>query len=147
MGASILSLLLAPRTRGKWTEYGQEYRAEWMMFKKCIRSPKHYPSSFRSFMDDYLVYGTALGVGNDVLKSLKKKVLEEELTESPVFMFHNSREYHYLKYTLYSFISTYSTMQAILTASDGGGGSGGFGGGGGAGGAGGGSGGGGGGAF
>lgn len=147
MGASILSLLLAPRTRGKWTEYGREYRAEWMMFKKCIRSPKHYPSGLRSFMDDYLVYGTALGVGNDVLKSLKKKVLEEELTESPVFMFHNSREYNYLKYTLYSFISTYSAMQAILTASDGGGGSGGFGGGGGAGGAGGGSGGGGGGAF
>ncbi|MBI4812988.1 MAG: DUF2207 domain-containing protein [Methanobacterium sp.] len=141
-----LSLLLTANVNGRWTDYGRDYRARWMMYKKYIKDTKHHFPDSEELFNEYLVYGTALGVGDDITKSSEKTAIHEEFSNSPLYTLHNSADYKYFKYTLVSFMAAYAAMQIYLTGGDGGEGSGGFGGGG-VGGAGGGSGGGGGGAF
>lgn len=144
---SLLSLVATSKTTGQWTDYGQECRSKWMAFKRYVQNSNSIQNtaSNHSF-DDYLIYGTALGVGDNVLKSLRKAFSTEELTNSPVFVLYNSEDYKYLRTTMVSFTGVYGSIQAYAYSGNNWGGSGGFGGGG-AGGAGGGSGGGGGGAF
>lgn len=140
------SLLMTAKVNGRWTDEGRDYRARWMFYKKHIKDTKnHFPDSEELF-NEYLVYGTALGVGDAITRSSRITALHEEFSNSPLYVLHQSAEYKYFKYTLVSFMAAYAAMQIYLTGGDGGGGSGGFGGGG-VGGAGGGSGGGGGGAF
>ena len=144
---SIMSLATTSKTKGQWTDYGQECKSKWMAFKRYVQNSNSMQktASHHSF-DDYLIYGTALGVGDNVLKSLNKSFSTEELANSPVFAWYNSNDYQYLKTTMVSFTGIYGAIHAHTSYGNDWGGSGGFGGGG-AGGAGGGSGGGGGGAF
>ena len=141
---SILSIYITSKVNVKWTGIGKEYRANWKDYKGYVKDSKHYedPKAF----DNYMIYGTALGVGDNVTKLIGKKFPEEDLLNLPLYTFQNSREYKQFRTTLISYMGAYGAMQAYLIGSDGFGGSGGLGGGG-AGGAGGGSGGGGGGAF
>jgi len=110
--------------------------------EKFKKISKNYNDGF----DNYLVYGTALGVGDQVTKYLRETYQIEELSKMPLYVFQNSNEYKYFRNTLISYMGVYGVMQVHLIGTNSGGGSGGFGGGG-MGGAGGGSGGGGGGAF
>ena len=146
LAVSIISLLMTSKVNGRWTEYGNEYHANWMMYKKHVKNSKHYHKDSKEVFDNYLIYGTALGVGDNVIKSLREKFGPEELSKIPLFVLQNSNEYKYFRNTLISYMGLYGVMQVHLMGNMGGGGSGGFGGGG-VGGAGGGSGGGGGGAF
>lgn len=141
---SILSLLMTSRVKVKWTDYGKEYRASWKGYKGYVKNSKHYDDS--KVFDNYMIYGTALGVGDNVMKLIGKKFQGEALLNTPLYTLQNSYEYKKFRNTLISYMGAYGAMQVYLYGNDGSGGSGGLGGGG-AGGAGGGSGGGGGGAF
>lgn len=145
MIVSFASLMMTARLNGRWTDQGREYRAQWMLYKKYIKNPKNHPTDSEELFDEYLVYGTALGVGDNIGMSSGKKDIHGDFFNSPLCLLHNSEEFKYFKYTMVSFMAAYAAMQ-IHYGGNGGGGSGGSGGGG-VGGAGGGSGGGGGGAF
>lgn len=145
--ASILSLFLTSQTKGQWTDYGREHREKWMTFRKYIQNSNSIHSTdSKHYFDDYLIYGTALGVGDNVLKSLRKVFKDDIKVDSKVFIFHNSREFKNLQSNMLSSLVAYRALQGYIFSHSNNGGSGGSGGGG-AGGAGGGSGGGGGGAF
>ena len=141
---AVISLIMTSRISGEWTDYGREYLSKWRVFKNHAKTSNVNEDS-QDVFNDYLIYGTALGVGENAFKSMQKKFPEESLLKSSVFLFHSSPEFRYLKGTMVSFIGLYGPIGTYLY-SDNWGGSGGFGGGG-AGGAGGGAGGGGGGAF
>lgn len=141
---SIVLLFISSRVNVKWTDYGREYRANWNGYKGYVKNSKHYADS--KVFDNYMIYGTALGVGENVMKLIGNKSTPEKLVSSPLYIFQSSYEYKLFRNTLISYMGAYGMIQAYMRGNDGSGGSGGFGGGG-AGGAGGGSGGGGGGAF
>lgn len=141
---SILILFISSRVNVKWTDYGREYKANWQGYKGYVKNSKNY--SNLNVLDDYMVYGTALGVGDNVMKLIGKKSSLEKLLNSPLYIYQSSQEYKLFRNTLISYMGAYGAMQVYLLGDTGSGGLGGSGGGG-AGGAGGGSGGGGGGAF
>jgi len=145
LAVSILSLILTSRTREQWTDYGIEQREKWKMFKKYIQNSNSIRNTNLNHLDNYLIYGTALGVGDNVLKTLKKVFKDENQLKSKVFIFHNSGERKKLQNNMIASLVAYRALQSYIISHSDGGGAGGSGGG--AGGAGGGSGGGGGGAF
>jgi len=123
-----VSLLMTSKVNGRWTDQGREYRTQWMLYKKYIKNPKNHPTDSKELFDEYLVYGTALGVGDDIAMSSGKKDIHEDFFNSPLYVLHNSEEFKYFKYTMISFMAAYAAMQ-IHYGGNGGGGSGGSGGG------------------
>ncbi|MBM4240287.1 MAG: DUF2207 domain-containing protein [Euryarchaeota archaeon] len=148
--ASFMSLIMTQKVKGRWTDYGKQYRAKWQNFKKYIKNPgsikENPPESIRIY-DKYLIYATALGIPDKAIKSLKSLVPEEELRKSDIYIFHAFGGYSLLKSILYVAIGAYAVSGAFYVGDGGMGGTGGAGGVGGVGGVGDGSGGGGGGAF
>jgi len=133
---AIISLVMPQKIAGQWTTHGEEYDAKWQNFKKYIKDfslIKEYPPESVKVWNKYLVYATALGIADEVRKSMEMSVPAEELDRSDIYLFH-----YYGGYVILS-----SSLEAGMTTAT----SGGAGGVGGVGGVGGGSGGGGGGAF
>lgn len=119
---AIISLVLPPKTAGRWTQYGVDYDAKWQAFKKYLKDfslIKEYPPESVSVWNQYLVYATALGVADKVRKSMEMTLPKEELYQSNIYLFH-----YYGGYAVLS--SGLST--GMSTATSGGGGVGGIGG-------------------
>lgn len=127
---SFISLLMTTKVNGRWTDHGKEYRANWIMYKNHVKNLKKYQKNYNDGFDNYLVYGTALGVGDQVTKYLRETYQIEELSKMPLYVFQNSNEYKYFRNTLISYMGVYGVMQVHLIGNNSGGGSFGFGGGG-----------------
>jgi uncharacterized membrane protein len=122
---SIVSLRLPEKIAGQWTTYGEEYDAKWHNFKKYIKDfslIKEYPPESVKIWNRYLVYATALGAADAVIKAMKLAVPSDELEGSDVYMFHNYGGYGDMS-------SSFDSGMSTGTGSDGfgGGGFGGFG--------------------
>lgn len=126
----------------KWTKQGRLYSMKWNNYKRFLEDYsllKEYPPESIIIWEEYLVYATALGIADKVLKSLKKIVPEDIIQQS-------GHSYMYVPYWYVmgtGFRTLHTSAYAAAHPSSSGSGGGGFG----AGGAGGGAGGGGGGAF
>ncbi|HML05213.1 MAG TPA: DUF2207 domain-containing protein, partial [Methanobacterium sp.] len=70
---SIIIFLIPGRINYRWTPYGLEYYKKWMNFKRYIEDfslIKEDPPESVKIWDQYLVYATALGVGDGVRKAM-----------------------------------------------------------------------------
>ena len=124
---AIISLIMPQKIAGRWTDYGAEFDAKWINFKKYIMDfslIKKYPPESIAVWNKYLVYATALGIADKVRKSMEMTLPRDELEDSNLYLFHYYGGYMILSSTLDSGMST-----ATSGDSDGMGGVGGVGGG------------------
>jgi len=122
--AAMTSLIMPQKIAGQWTTYGEEYDAKWHNFAKYIQDfslIKEYPPESIKIWDKYLVYATALGIADNVRKSMEMALPEDKLARSDLYMFH-----YYGGYTVLS-AGLAAGMKASM--SGGAGGAGGIGGG------------------
>lgn len=79
---SIMSIIMRQSIGGHWTVYGKENYVKWQNFKKYIKNvglmEEHSSESLKN-LNKYIVYGTALGITEEVKKSMEKLHLKEVL--------------------------------------------------------------------
>lgn len=115
------------KVMGHWTPEGKLYYKRWDNFKKYLidfSALKEHPPESIQLWDSYLVYATALGVAEEVLKNMALVVPDEQLRNSRIYSVHHS-------YVLLGsgFGSAYSASTPSSKGSGGGGGVSGVGGG------------------
>ena len=80
---------------GHWTPEGRVYYLKWMNFKKFLKDNsliKEHPPESIVIWNKYLVYGTALGVADEVYESMKlykPDVYEGDYYYSDLYLFHS----------------------------------------------------------
>ena len=80
---------------GQWTPEGRVYYLKWMNFKKFLKDNsliKEHPPESIVIWNKYLVYGTALGVADEVYESMKlykPEVYEDDYYYSDLYRFHS----------------------------------------------------------
>ena len=78
---------------GRWTPEGRLYYKRWNNFKKYLTdfsALKEHPPESIKLWDSYLVYATALGVAEEVLKNMSLVVPDEQLKYSHFYYVHHS---------------------------------------------------------
>ena len=88
--ASLISIMLPEKIAGQWTTYGREYYAQWHSFKKYIEDYsliKEYSPKSVNVWDKYLVYATALGIADEVKKSMEMSIPNDRLRGSDLYSF------------------------------------------------------------
>ena len=79
---AIGALTIPQRIEGHWTTNGEEYDAKWHNFKKYVHNSKlikEYPPESIEIWNKYLIYATALGIEEPVLKAMELNVPKEQL--------------------------------------------------------------------
>jgi uncharacterized membrane protein len=97
---AIGALTIPQRIEGHWTTNGEEYDAKWHNFKKYIHNSKlikEYPPESIEIWNKYLIYATALGIEEPVLKAMEQYIPKEQLENSDVYMFNYYGGYDLLK--------------------------------------------------
>lgn len=128
----IFSAILLPANDdvfGKWTEEGRLYTLKWENLKKFLKDNsliKEHPPESIVIWKKYLIYGAALGIADNVYKSMKLQVPNMSEYDDGVFMYHYYGGYDMIYSAYNTGISTTSDSSDFGT---GGGGSGGGGGG------------------
>ncbi len=80
---------------GHWTPEGRVYYLKWMNFKKFLKDNslmKEHPPESIVIWNKYLVYGTALGVADEVYKSMKlnkPNVSDDDYYYGDLYIFHS----------------------------------------------------------
>ena len=80
---------------GQWTPEGRIYYLKWTNFKKFLKDNsliKEHPPESIVIWNKYLVYGTALGVAEEVYESMKlykPNVYEDDYYYSDLYRFHS----------------------------------------------------------
>ena len=122
---SIVIMRLEEDRFGRWTENGRVYYLKWRNFKKFLKDnslmEEHPPESIVVWRK-YLIYGAALGVADNVYKSMKLQVPNIPDYDDGLFMYH-----YYGGYGI--FLSAYNTSNSTINSSSDSGGFGGLGGG------------------
>lgn len=88
--SSLISIMLPEKIAGQWTNYGKEYYAQWHSFRKYIEDYsliKEYSPDSVKVWDKYLVYATALGVADNVKKSMEMSIPNDRLLGSDLYSF------------------------------------------------------------
>ena len=110
---SIVIMRLEEDRFGRWTESGRVYYLKWRNFKKCLKDnsliEEHPPESIVVWRK-YLIYGAALGVADNVYKSMKLQVPNITDYDDGLFMYH-----YYGGYGI--FLSAYNTSNSTINAS------------------------------
>jgi uncharacterized membrane protein len=78
---------------GRWTPEGKLYYKRWANFKKYLTdfsALKEHPPESIELWDSYLVYATALGVAEEVLKNMSLVVPAEQIRASHFYYVHHS---------------------------------------------------------
>ncbi len=84
---------LFEKVLGRWTPEGRLYNKRWNNFKRYLTdfsALKEHPPESIELWDFYLVYATALGVAEEVLKNMALVVPEEQLKYSHFYYVHHS---------------------------------------------------------
>ena len=110
---------------GRWTESGRVFYLKWNNFKKFLKDNslinEHPPESI-VIWKKYLIYGTALGVADNVYKAMKLQVPNISDYDDDLFRYHYYGGYGMM-------YGAYRTGQSTINSSSDSGGFGGFGGG------------------
>ena len=122
---SIAIMMLPEDIFGRWTKTGRVFYLKWENLKKFLKDNsliKEHPPESIVIWKKYLIYGTALGVADEVYEAMKLNVPNLSDYDDGVFIYH-----YYGGYGLMH--SAYSTGQSAANPSSDSGGFGGFGGG------------------
>ncbi len=121
-----LALMFVPEDIfGRWTKEGRLFYLKWSNFKKFLKDNsliKEHPPESIVIWKKYLIYGTALGVADNVFKSMKMHVPDISDYDDGIFLYHYYGGY-------YVFSQAFKTSESAANPSSGSGGFGGFGGG------------------
>lgn len=107
--SSITSILLPEDIPGHWTVQGKEYVEKWKNFKKYLKDfslIKEHPPESVKIWNKYLVYATALGIADKVIKAMKLQLPETELERNDIYLFHYYGGYGLLSEALLTGMST-----------------------------------------
>ena len=132
---SVIVGLIHEDIFGHWTAEGRVYYLKWMNFKKFLKDNsliKEHPPESIVIWNKYLVYGTALGVADEVYESMKlykPDVYEDDYYYSDLYRFHSYSGLIILNSAFNTGISASTPSSDIGDFGDIGGGSGGGGGG------------------
>ena len=110
---------------GRWTEKGRVFYLKWSNFKKFLKDNsliKEHPPESIVIWKKYLIYGAALGVADEVYKSMKLQIPNISDYDDGLFMYH-----YYGGYGL--MYHAFDTSKSTMSSSSDSGGFGGFGGG------------------
>ena len=110
---------------GRWTKEGRLFYLKWSNFKKFLKDNsliKEHPPESIVIWKKYSIYGTALGVADNVFKSMKMHVPDISDYDDGIFLYHYYGGY-------YVFSQAFKTSESAANPSSGSGGFGGFGGG------------------
>ena len=122
---SVAIMFLPEDIFGRWTEKGRVFYLKWNNFREFLKDNsliKEHPPESIVVWKKYLIYGTALGVADEVYESMKLNVPNISDYDDDVFMYH-----YYGGYSM--MYSAYHTGQSAANPSSDSGGFGGFGGG------------------
>ena len=129
----ILCLIIPSTVGGKWTDYGAEYNAKWKNFKKYLKDYsliKEHPPESIAIWNEYLVYATALGVADEVYKSMKMIEYSgnDYYMTNNLFLFYYFGGHHALNHAINTGITTATANNSIggIGGGSGGGGGGAF---------------------
>ena len=121
-----LALMFVPEDIfGRWTKEGRLFYLKWSNFKKFLKDNsliKEHPPESIVIWKKYLIYGTALGVADEVFKSMKLHVSNISDYDDGIFLYHYYGGY-------YVFNQAFKTSESAANPSSDSGGFGGFGGG------------------
>lgn len=122
---SIVLMRLDDDIFGRWTESGRTFYLKWGNFKKFLKDNslinEHPPESI-VIWNKYLVYGTALGVAEEVYESMKLHVPNIHEYDDGLYMYHYYGGYYLMH-------DAFSTGESAANPSSDSSGFGGFGGG------------------
>ena len=125
LAISIVTIALPDDIFGQWTKSGRTFYLKWKNFKKFLKDNslinEHPPESI-VIWKKYLIYGSALGVADNVYDAMKLHVPNISEYNDGIFMYH-----YYGRYYLMS--DAFRTGQTSANPSSDSGGFGGFGGG------------------
>lgn len=110
---------------GRWTEEGRVFYLKWNNLKKFLKDNsliKEHPPESIVIWRKYLIYGAALGVADEVYKSMKMQIPNVSDYDDGLFMYH-----YYGGYGL--MYSAFNSSQSTINSSSDSGGFGGLGGG------------------
>ena len=90
----IIILCLPEDIFGRWTNSGRVYYLKWRNFKKFLKDYsliKEHPPESIAIWNKSLVYGTALGVADEVYDAMKLSVpnIHEDYSYSDIYRFHS----------------------------------------------------------
>ncbi|MDO5860587.1 MAG: DUF2207 domain-containing protein [Methanobrevibacter sp.] len=122
---SIALLCIDEDIFGRWTENGRVFYLKWENFKKFLKDNslmKEHPPESIVIWKKYLIYGAALGVADEVYKSMKLQVPNISDYDDDIFMYHYYGGYGMM-------YSAFRTGESAANPSSDSGGFGGFGGG------------------
>ncbi|MBQ2652926.1 MAG: DUF2207 domain-containing protein [Methanobrevibacter sp.] len=122
---SFIVIMLPNDIFGQWTKKGRLFYLKWKNFKKFLKDNslinEHPPESI-VIWKKYLIYGTALGVADNVYKAMKLQEKDISGFDDDIFLYH-----HYGGY--YMMHNAFITGESAATPSSDSGGFGGLGGG------------------
>ena len=94
---SIALLFLPDDIFGQWTPEGRVFYLKWKNFKKFLQDnsliKEHAPDSIVVWKK-YLIYGTALGIADEVYESMKMKIPDYADYDDSVLVYHYYGGYH-----------------------------------------------------
>ncbi|MDI6881307.1 MAG: DUF2207 domain-containing protein [Methanothermobacter tenebrarum] len=118
---SIIAILLPEDIPGHWTREGREHIEKWKNFKKYLKDfslIKEYPPESVEIWNKYLVYATALGIADNVIKAMKFQLPQQELEENDMYVFHDYGGYALLSSALATGMSTATEIEFDETVGD-----------------------------
>ncbi|WP_298524352.1 DUF2207 domain-containing protein [uncultured Methanobrevibacter sp.] len=94
---SFIVIMLPEDIFGQWTRMGREYYLKWKNFKKFLEDNslinEHPPESVVVWKK-YLIYGTALGVADNVYKAMKLQEKNISDYDDDIFLYHHYGGYY-----------------------------------------------------
>ncbi len=102
---SIVLLRLPDDIFGQWTKKGRLFYLKWKNFKKFLKDNslinEHPPESI-VIWNKYLIYGSALGVADNVYKSMKMHVPNIHEYDDSLYMYHSYGGYYMMHHAFMS---------------------------------------------
>lgn len=94
---SLIVIMLPEDIFGQWTEKGRLFYLKWSNFKKFLKDNslinEHPPESI-VIWKQYLIYGAALGVADNVYKAMKLKEKNISEFDDDIFLYHHYGGYY-----------------------------------------------------
>lgn len=94
---SLIVIMLPEDIFGQWTEKGRIFYLKWSNFKKFLKDNslinEHPPESI-VIWKQYLIYGAALGVADNVYKAMKLKEKNISEFDDDIFLYHHYGGYY-----------------------------------------------------
>lgn len=100
---SIITFVVPDDIFGQWTEKGRLFYLKWKNFKKFLKDNsliKEHPPESIVVWNKYLIYGSALGVAENVYKSMKLQVPNIDEMDDNLYIYHYYGGY-YLMYNAF----------------------------------------------